>query len=117
MDSPKTLEEVRERMMEVVKQCPSMILTFKSRLVTDEMWEYAIAMEPALFKECKHKTYRLAAVAITLDGFHLGHIDPVNYTEFQNVNLSKLAISYNATATILVPTAFRPYQLQPLTYT
>ena len=116
MDSPKTLKEVRERMMEVVKQCPSMILAFKSRLVTDEMWEYAIAMEPALFKECKHKTYRLAAVAITLDGFHLGNIDPVNYTESQYENLCKLAISQNPKAISIVPKEFRTDELVSMAY-
>lgn len=116
MDSPVTTEQFQERMMDVIKQIPSMILTFKSRLVTDEMWEYAIAMEPSLFKECKRKTYALASIAVSLDGFHLGNIDPVNYTESQYQNLCKMAINQNPKAISVVPKEFRSNELVSMAY-
>ena len=107
MNSFMSTTETQDRIMEVIKQCPSMILTFKSRYITDDMWEYAIAMEPRLFAECKELTYNLATTALMMDGMNLASIDPIKFTEEQYRKLCRLAVEQNPKAIVAVPKEFR----------
>ena len=102
-----TTEKMQVKMEEVLKADPRMILTFRSKLVTEEMWEYAVSMEPALFQECKNKTYRIASSAIMADGFNLEHCDPIKYTGEQYKKLCTLAVRQNPKAVVIVPKAMR----------
>lgn len=111
-----TLEEAREKMEEVLKTDPRMILTFKSKLVTDEMWEYAIAMDASLFTSCKNKTFRIASIAVSVDGFHLNNLDPVDYTGDQFTKLCQLAVEQNPKAIIAVPKEFKTDKLLAYAY-
>jgi hypothetical protein len=103
-------------MEEVLKTDPRMILTFKSKLVTDEMWEYAIAMDSSLFTACKRKTFRIASIALAVDGLHLGNIDPINYSGDQFAKLCQIAVEQNPKAIVLVPKEFRNDKLLAYAY-
>lgn len=111
-----TTEEMQVKMEEVLKADPRMILTFRSKLVTEEMWEYAVSMEPALFQECKNKTYRIASSAIMADGFNLEHCDPIKYTGEQYKKLCTLAVRQNPKAIVIVPKEFRSDELLSYAY-
>lgn len=116
MNSFMSTTETQDRIMEVIKQCPSMILTFKSRYITDDMWEYAIAMEPRLFAECKELTYNLATTALMMDGMNLASIDPIKFTEEQYRKLCRLAVEQNPKAIVAVPKEFRTEELRTYAY-
>lgn len=109
--APLTEHEIQEKMAEIVRADPRMILTFKSALVTEELWEYAVNTMPELFPSCKRKTYRISVAAITADGFHLGNIDPLNFTMEQYQKLCELAVSQNPKAIAVVPKEFRTEEL------
>lgn len=116
MGSFLNTKDMQDRIMDTIKQCPSMILTFKSRYITDEMWEYAIAMEPQLFSECKEMTYNLATTALMLDGMNLASIDPIHFTEEQYRKLCRLAVEQNPKAIVAVPKEFRTDELRSYAY-
>lgn len=109
-------EELAQKMEDIIKEDPRMILTFRTKLVTDEMWEFAIAMEPGLFTECKRPSYRIAAVAMASDGFHIGNIDPLLYTGEQFKKLCAIAIQQNPKAIVAVPKEFRTEKLLSYAY-
>lgn len=109
--TPMTNEECLERVDAIIKEDPRMILAFRSKVLTDEMWEYAVAMEPSLFAECKRKTFRVASIAIAGDGLNLEYVDPINYTGEQYKKLCNLAVKQNPKAIILVPKEFRTEEL------
>lgn len=111
-----TIKEAQEKIEEVLKNDPRMILTFKSKLVTDEMWEYAIAMDSSLFINCKRKTFRIASIALSVDGLHLGNVDPINYTGEQFERLCQIAVEQNPKAIMLVPKEFRTDKLLAYAY-
>lgn len=110
--TPLSNEEMNDKMEDIIRDDPRMILAFRSKLITDEMWEYAVAMEPSLFRECKKKTYRIAVAAMTADGFNLGEIDPINFTGDQYKKLCEIAVSQNPKAISLVPKEFRSNEMQ-----
>ena len=114
--SPLTPEELRDKMEAILKDDPRMILSFRSKLVTDEMWEYAIAMDPSLFSECKKKTFSIASIAISTDGLNLGNVNPLNYTGEQYKRLCNLAVKQNPKALMLVPKEFRSSELLSYAY-
>jgi hypothetical protein len=114
--APLTLEEMQNQMEEILKGDPRMILSFRSKFVTEEMWEYAVATEPSLFPHCKKKTYRLASIALSKDGFHLGNIDPIQYTGEQFKKLCHLAVEQNPKAVVLVPKEFKSDELMAYAY-
>lgn len=113
---PLTNEEMVEKMEDILRNDPRMILSFKTKLVTDDMWEYAVAMEPSLFAECKRKSYRICSAALATDGLNLEYIDPVNYTGEQYKKLCHMAVQQNAKAIMLVPKEFRTRELTSYAY-
>lgn len=110
--TPLSVEEMNEKMEDIIRDDPRMILLFRSKLITDDMWEYAVAMEPSLFRECKKKTYRISVAAMTADGLNLGEIDPINFTGEQYKKLCEIAVSQNPKAIALVPKEFRTNEMQ-----
>ena len=116
MSSHISLEKIQDQMFEMIKQRPYMILSFKAKLVTDEMWEYAIARDASLFTECKRRTYHMAAIALGQDGFLLGELDPVEYTGEQYQSLCRIAVNQNPKAITMVPKEFRSDELVSYAY-
>lgn len=114
--NPLLPDEMTSKMEEILKEDPRMIVSFRPKLVTDEMWEYAVAMEPSLFKECKRKTYRISSIAISSDGMNLAELDPINYTGDQYRKLCHLAVKQNPKAIALVPKGFRSDELVSYAY-
>lgn len=109
-------ETLRQKMEDVLKEDPTMILAFRTKLVTDEMWEYAIAMEPSLFTECKRKTFRISLVAMSADGLHIGNVDPITFTGEQFTRLCEVAVEQNPKAIALIPKEFRTERLVSYAY-
>ena len=106
-----TEEELTAKLNDIVRDDPRMILAFKSSIVSEELWELAVSMMPELFVYCKRKTYRITVAAITADGFHLGNVDPLNFTVDQYTKLCELAVTQNPKAIAAVPKEFRSEKL------
>ena len=111
-----TTEEMQVKMEEVLKADPRMILTFKSKLVTEEMWEYVVSMDPSLFEQCKLRSYKVAVAAVMADGFNLEFCDPIRFTGEQYKKLCTLAVRQNPKAIVAVPKEFRSDELQSYAY-
>lgn len=114
--SPFNVQEVQKKMSDIIRDDPSMILTFRSKYVTDDMWEYAIIQDPTLFKECKTKSYRVCVAAVTVDGFNLEYIDPVDFNGSQYKKLCNVAVRQNPKCIVLVPKGFRTDELLAYAY-
>lgn len=113
---PYSSDELVRHVEAIIRDNPRMITSFRPKLVSDEMWEYAIAMEPSLFPECKKKTYNIASIAISADGFHIGNIDPINYTGEQFSKLCELAVQQNPKSIVAIPKEFRTRNLLAYAY-
>lgn len=113
---PLTDQEIQKKMEDIIREDPRMIVAFRPKMITDELWEYAISLEPSLFTACKVKSYRLASIAISLDGLHLGNIDPIDYTGDQYEKLCNIAVRQNPKAIMLVPKEFRTDELLAYAY-
>lgn len=110
------LDDIQKGIEDIIRTDPKMIISFKSKLVTDEMWEYAIAMEPRLFPLCKKKTYRICMLALARDGFYLSDVDPINYTGDQYKSLCRTAVEQNPKAIAIVPKEFQSKDLVAYAY-
>ena len=100
-------DDLHDRMEEVLKRDVNMILAFKAKLVTDDMWEYAVATDPSLFTACQKPSFRIAMIAVSRDGFHIGNIDPINFTTDQYQKLCNAAVEQNPKAITVIPKEFK----------
>ena len=113
---PLTDHELQKKLEDILRDDPRLIVAFRPKMISDELWEYCISMEPALFTECKVKSYRLASIALSMDGLHLGNIDPIDYTGSQYEKLCNIAVHQNPKAIMLVPKEFRTDEMLAYAY-
>lgn len=108
--------QIKDVVTEVIQQNPDLIFAFKPKYVSANDWEMAISLKPALFAKCKEKTPHLCILAISLDGFNIEYVDPVEHSETFYMNLCKAAIQQNPKAIVAIPKEFRTRELRAMAY-
>ena len=104
-------EDLHLKMEETLKHDVDMVLAFRPKLITDDMWEYVVATKPELFVACQKPSFRIAMIAVSRDGFHIGNIDPINFTTDQYQKLCNAAVEQNPKAITVIPKEFKTTQL------
>lgn len=115
-EQPITEKEIKAAVSRVIQTAPDMIFAFKPKFLSPEDWEMAISIKPSLFIKCKVKTPSLCMLAVSIDGFNLEYIDPIEHEYDFYQDLCMTAIAQNPKALIVVPKEFRTKKLLALAY-
>lgn len=67
-------EVIKERLLKVLVEDPTMILVIKNKYITDELWRFCIEREPSLFTEMKDPDEGMCEFALQVDGSNLKYI-------------------------------------------
>lgn len=115
-EQPFSDKEIKAAVSRVIQTAPDMIFAFKPKFLTQEDWELAITAKPSLFAKCKSKPPSLCMLAVSLDGFNLNYVDPIDHDYDFYQDLCMTAISQNPKALAVVPKEFRTKKLLALAY-
>ena len=63
-----------QKLIELLTIYPSLIVTFKNKYITDNMWRVAIESEPALFKHMKNPSEEMILFALSEDGVNIKYL-------------------------------------------
>ena len=67
-------EIIRNRLLKVLVEDPTMILVLKNKYITDDLWKFCIEREPSLFQEMKNPSEEMCEFALHADGSNLKYI-------------------------------------------
>lgn len=109
-------EECRRNISTIIMTAPEMIVSFKTKLVTEDMWDYCIERDPGLFIYCKKPSLRLCYKAVNLDGMLIQNVDPTWFDKASYLNLCKVAVENNPKALIVIPKEFVSDDLKSYAY-
>ena len=105
------IDPVREqRLIEMISNDPSIVIIFKNKYITDNMWKVAIENEPSLFQYMKQPSEEMILFALSEDGAN------VKYLENMGVQMTPRMI-YTAVknypgAIYLIPESYRSNRLK-----
>ncbi len=105
------IDPVREqRLIELIANDPSIIVIFKNKFISDNMWKVAIENEPSLFQYMKQPSEEMILFALNEDGAN------VQYLEEMGVQMTPRMI-YTAVksypgAIYLIPESYRSNRLK-----
>lgn len=69
------MNPIRERrIMELLADDPSLILTFKNKYTTENMWKFCIQIEPSLFQFMKAPSEDMVVFALSEDGANIKYL-------------------------------------------
>ena len=79
--SESELDAIREfKIMELLSDDPSMILMFKNKCITDNMWKIAIENEPSLFQYMTNPSEEMILLALREDGANIKYLPKMGIT-------------------------------------
>lgn len=75
------MDAIREfKIMELLSDDPSMILMFKNKCITDNMWKIAIENEPSLFQYMTNPNEEMILLALREDGANIKYLPKMGIT-------------------------------------
>lgn len=69
-----------QRILELLADDPSMILIFKNKYTTDNMWKISIELEPSLFQFMKNPSEEMILYALSEDGANIKYLKDMGIT-------------------------------------
>ena len=97
--SKELKESILDTMIISVTQNPWIILTFKRSLLNNDLLQYALELEPALFKYLKDPSMPVIMKAVDSDGMNLQYVRPSKIT----AQMCQIAVKSDPRALQFVP--------------
>jgi len=98
-----TEDVIKQRLLRMLVDDPTMILVLKNKYINDDLWKFCIEREPSLFKEMKDPDEEMCLFAINVDGYNLRYIRK-KFTKIKITNkMAYMAISNCPKSILFVP--------------
>ena len=94
-------EIILDKVYNMVAENPRDILLFKDQYITDDLWIFAIRLDPSLFRMVKRPSIKVCYAGIESDGMNLKHVKDVGYEITPKMALT--AVKSTPAAIFLVP--------------
>lgn len=109
LNLPKEIkEEMSNTIFRAITENPWVLLTLKRSIVKDELIEYALSLEPALYKHLKQPSIPISYKAVEIEGTNLQFV-PRSYITKQ---MCQIAVKSNPKALLYVPEKYRDYDME-----
>lgn len=109
LNLPKELkEEISNTIFRAVTENPWIILTLKRAIVKDGLIEYALTLEPLIFRHIKHPSIPISYKAVELEGTNLRFVPRSHISK----RLCEIAVKSNPRALLYVPDKYRDEDME-----
>ena len=105
------MNHVREqKLLELISDDPSIILIFKNKMITDNMWKVAIENEPSLFQYMDSPSEEMILFALSEDGANIKYLKDMEIT--MTPKMIYTAVKNYPGAIYLIPAELRTNKLK-----
>lgn len=109
-------DECRRNINTIIMSAPEMILAFKSKLVTEDMWGYCLEQNPELFPYCKKPSAQLCYKVLSVDGMYIQDVDPTQFDKETYQSLCRVAVETTPKALVAIPKELVTDELKAYAY-